>query len=241
MKKVTSAALLALQLTWTVALTIFLLTGATQAFFLFRELMPGGVPLQTTFGFETIVRSALHRSGMWWMMMLVVLVGARTAASKGSRTVYTMNRLGLSELQVTLIFGTVFTGYCLLYWAFQLLVAYGAFVWYSHFSLVSSNALMLACWRSEWLHVLLPLAEWSGWLRNIAICLSFGFFAAYGGTFARHGKSPLAPLIPVLLCFFLLSGGIGEAYTDLGLTVLLIGLTVGCFFALKEETSHEDL
>ena len=54
MKKVTSAALLALKLTWKIAALIFLLTGLVQAFGLWQELMPGGVPLQTTFGFETI-------------------------------------------------------------------------------------------------------------------------------------------------------------------------------------------
>lgn len=241
MKKITSAALLALRLTWTVALAVFLLTGAVQAFFLWRELMPGGVPLQITFGFENIVRSSLKTPGMWGAAALAFFVGARTAASKGSKTVYTMNRLGLTELQMTLVFGGVFSGYFLLYWAFQLLVAYGAFVWYSRFSLVSSNALMLAFWRSEWLHTLLPLAEWWGYLRNLAICGSFGFFAAYSGTFARHGKPPLATLIPVVICFFMHSGGIGEMVRDLGLTVLLLGLTVGTCFALKEAMHDEDL
>ena len=240
MKKIASAALLALQLTWTVALTIFLLTGLTQAFLLFQELMPGGVPLQTTFGFESIVRSTLQGSGMWWMLMLAIFVGFRTAASKGSKTVYTMNRLGLSELQITLVFGLVFTGFFLLYWAFQLAVAYGAFVWYSRFTLVSSNTFMLACWRSEWLHTLLPLNEWWGWLRNLAICTSFGFFAAYSGTYSRHGKFPAAGALPAILVFFLHGGQIGEPLPDLLLTALMIGLTIGYYFSLKEALKDED-
>lgn len=241
MKKYTSAALLALKLTWTIALLIFLLTAAVQAFLVWRELMPGGVPLQTTFGFENLVRATIAPAGKWWSVMLLVFVGFRTAASKGSRTIYTMNRLGLSELQITLVFGLVFTGYFLLYWVFQLAVAYGFFVWYSRFTLVSSNALMLSCWRSEWLHTLLPLAEWWGYLRNLAICGSFGFSAAFGGTLARHGKLPLASLVPPVLCVFLMVGEIGEALPDLLLAALLIAFSIGYYFVLKEGADHEDL
>lgn len=241
MKKYTSTALLALQLTWKTVLAVFLAAGIGQFFALYRELMPGGVPLQTTFGFETIVRESLQTPGMLFIPLLAFLLQLRSASSKGSKGIYTLNRLGLSELHLTLVFGLVFTGYFLLYWAFQLLFAYGAFVWYCRFSLVSSNAFMLAVWRSEWLHTLLPLAEWWGWLCNLSICLSFGFFAAYGSAFTRHGKPPLAPLLPAVLCFFLLSGRIGESFRNLGLTVLLLGLTVGTYFALKEETINEDL
>lgn len=240
MKKVTSAALLALKLTWTVALLIFLLTAAVQTFFVWRELMPGGVPLQTTFGFETLVRSAIAPAGQWWLVLLLVFMTFRPAASKGSKTIYTMNRLGLSELQMTLAFGLVFTGYFLVYWIFQAAIAYGFFVWYSRFTLVSSNALMLACWRSEWLHTLLPLAEWWGYLRNLAVCFSFGFSAAFGSTLARRGKLPLASLTPPVLCFFFLTGGISQMFSDLTLTVLLTGFTIGYGFVLKEG-DHDDL
>lgn len=241
MKKVTSAALLALKLTWKIALLIFLLTGLVQVIGAFRELMPGGVPLQTTFGFEALLRSAAQPAGKWWIVMLLVFLTCAPAASKGSKTVYTMNRLGLSENHVTLVFGAVFTGYFLLYWAFQLAVCYGFFVWYSRFTLVSSNAWMLAAWRSEWLHTLLPLNEWWGYLRNLALCGSFGFSAAFGSTLSRHGKWPLANLVPPALCLFLPFGCVGEWVPDVTLAVLLTGFAVGYYFVLKGGREDEDL
>lgn len=241
MKKVTSAALLAIKLTWSVVLLTFILTLFVQIIDGFRELMPGGVPLQVTFGFEVLLRSAAQPAGRWWVVMLLILLSARPAASKGSKAIYTMNRLGLSENQMSLVFGAVFTGYFLLFWIFQLIVAYGFFIWYARFSLVGSNTWMLACWRSEWLHTLLPLGEWWGYLRNIAICLSFGYSAAIGSTLARHGKWPLYSLIPPVLCLFLLSGRVGSFGQDLCLTVLLTAFSIGYYFAAKGGLEHEDL
>ena len=241
MKKVTSTALLALQLTWKIVLLVFALTLGVQLFFVCRELMPGGVPLQTTFGFETLIRSAVQGAGKWWMLMLMALLMATAGAARGSKTTYTLNRLGLTENAVTLVFGGVFTGYFLLYWAVQLAFAYGVFVWYSRLSLVSSNTFMLAVWRSEWLHILLPLGEWWNYLRNLVICLSFGFCAAFAAQQGRRGKIPLTWFIAPVLCAFLLNGRIGSTGQDITLTVLLIGFTVGYWFVLKGGREDEDL
>lgn len=239
MKKITSAALLALKLTWLAALAFTLTSAALQIFYVFRELMPGGVPLQTTFGFEEILRSAAEPVGRFWMVLLMFMLGI--GQNKGSKSVYTMNRLGLSENQMTLIFGFVFTGYFLLYWAFQIALCYGFFVWYSRFTLVGSNTWMIACWRSEWLHTLLPLDEWWGYVRNVAICLSFGFGAAFDSHRARHGKHSMVKIIPSVLCAFLLSGRVGEIAPAIALTVLLVAYIIGDFLALKGGLEDEDL
>ena len=241
MKKITSAALLAIQLTWKTVLLVFALTLGLQIFEGFRELMPGGVPLQTTFAFEELLRSTVQAAGKWWAVMLMAFLIAASGSSKGSKTVYTTNRLGLSEIQMTLAFGAVFSGYFLLYWALQIAVCYGFFVWYSRFTLVGSNAWMLACWRSEWLHTLLPLGEWWGYLRNTVICLSFGFTAAIGSQLMRRGKYPFAFLVPPVLCLFLLNGRVGERGPATALIFLLILFGIGDWFALKGGREDEDL
>lgn len=242
MKKVTSAALLALKLTWKAALLVFLLAAGIQTFSVYRWLMPDGVPLQVTFGFETLLRSAAQPAGKWMMWILMILLSVSAAAGKGSKTTYTMNRLGLSENTVTLIFGGVFTGYFLLYWAVQLAAAYGFFVWFSRFSLVSSNAFMLACWRSEWLHLLLPLREWWNYLRNLVLCISFGYSAAFASQCARHGKQSIGYLLPIfLLSSVMLEGRIGSHVQNIALTVILAGFIVGSWFVLKGGWEDEDL
>lgn len=241
MNKITSAALLALKLTWKTALLIFALTLGLQCFDAYRELMPGGVPLQAAFGFETFLRSAVQPAGKGWTVMLLAFLTLRAGSGKGSKTTYTMNRLGLSENHMSLVFGGVFTGYFLLYWAIQLLTSYGFFVWYSRFSLVSPNTFMLSCWRSEWLHTLLPLGEWWGYLRNLAICGSFGFCAAFGSQLLRRGKFPAGCFVPPVLCLVLLNGRIGSFGLDLLLAALLAAFPIAYYFALKGGREDEDL
>ena len=242
MKKITSAVLLALKLTWKTVLLILILTLGLQCFDACRELMPGGVPLQVSFGFEHFLRAAAQPAGKWWSVMLLTFLTLTAGRSKGSKTTYTMNRLGLRELHMTLVFGGVFTGYFLLYWAIQLLAAYGFFVWHSRFSLVGSNSFMLACWRSEWLHTLLPLGAWWGYLRNLVICGSFGFSAAFGSQLLRRGKFPAGCVVPPMLCMMLLSGHIRDGFgLDVVLTALLAAFTVAYYFALKGGWEDEDL
>ena len=241
MKTYTSAALLALKLTWKTVLLTFTLTLGLQIFDGYRELMPGGVPLQVSFGFENLLRAAAQPAGKWWTVMLLVFLTVSAGRSKGSRSVYTVNRLGLCENHTTLIFGLVFTGYFLLYWALQIAVCYGFYVWHSRLSLISSNTFVLACWRSEWLHILLPLNEWWNYLRNLAICGSFGFAAAFGSQLLRRGKFPVGSFVPPLLCMAMLSGRIVNFAPDLALTVLLTVCTAGYYFVLKGGREDEDL
>lgn len=239
MKKVTSAALLALKLTWGGALGVFIATALVQIFNVYRELMPGGVPLQATFGFETLVRSGIQNLRHYWYAFLVFGLVRSAGATKGSKTIYTMRRLGLSEMQATLVFGLVFTGYFLLYWAFQLGLIFAFFAWFTRFSLVSSNALMLAAWRSEWFHYLLPLGEWTGYLRNVVICLTFGFSAAFGAHRARYGKFPLASAIPLLLCSLFVPQRMADS-PDLLLIILLLVCIVVYYFYVRGGVADED-
>ena len=242
MKKITSAALLAIQLTWKAVLSLFLVNICLHIFEGYQELMPGGVPLQTTFGFEQLLQSAAERVGKFWMVLLLYMLGMDIG--KSVKTIYTMNRLGLSENQMTQVFGLVFSGYFLLYWVFQIALCYGFFVWYSRFALVGSNTWMLACWRSEWLHTLLPLGEWWGYLRNLVICLSFGFTAAFDSSRARrekHAMINLFKIIPPVLCLFLLNGRVREIGPAAALIILLILVGISDWFALKGGREDEDL
>ena len=98
MKKVTSAALLALKLTWKLVLLFFFLIGGVQLFSVYQELMPGGVPLQTTFGFEHLIQTAVMPAGKYWMAFLAISLSVQASQSKGSKTVYMTSGHGEATL-----------------------------------------------------------------------------------------------------------------------------------------------
>lgn len=241
MKKVISAANLALNLTLKTVLAIFTATALVQTGWVLWELMPGGVPLQATFGFEQLLKTAAEGTGRTCLFLMLGCLMSNAAYSKGSKSIYTFSRLGLTPMQVTFVFGGVFSLYFLLWWALQLCLCYGFFAIFSRFTLASSNTFMLAVWRSEWLHFLLPLGEWAGYLRNAVLCLSFGFSAAFGAHRRRMGKGALVCLIPPALLYILTTNG-RVASGSAWLTIALLAIcTVVLYFVTKEGDDHEIL
>ena len=87
----------------------------------------------------------------------------------------------------------------------------------------------------------LPLGEWWGYLRNLIICISYGFTAAFTAHRGRRGKVSLIWVVPPALCIFLLSGEIAQVAMDIVLMVLLALFTLWYFFKLKGGREDEDL
>lgn len=240
MKKLVSAANLALNLTWKTVLGIFCAMALVETFWVLWELMPGGVPLQATFGFEQLLKTAVEGPGRTLLFFLLGSLMGAAAYSKGSKSIYTFSRLGLTPMQVTLVFGGVFSLYFLLWWAVQLALCYGYFAIFSRFTLANSTTFMLACWRSEWLHLLLPLGEWTGYLRNLALCVSFGYAAAFGAHRRIRGKGALVCLIPPILITTLVNGRVASEPTWFLIALLLICTGV-LYFMAKEGGDDEIL
>ncbi len=239
MKKYTSAALLALKLTWKAAGLVMLLSAAWQTWLVRNTLTPGGIPLQVNFSFSSILDSTVRDPAMICGAVLLLVLILRTAATKGSKSIYTMKRLALTELQTAAVFGLVFAGYYLIYWAMELGLCFGYFAWYSRFSLVSSNALMMAAWDSSWFHFLLPLEEWFGYVRNLTICLSLGLSAALSSVRLRRGKSLLWSIVPCFAIVSLFPFGIANT-TDFFLVPILAVIILGHYAIVLEGMRNED-
>ncbi len=239
MKKYTSSALLALRLSWKTAAALTLLGALMQTVFLGWQLMPGGTPLQVNFNYATILGTTVQGLGMAGAAVLVLLLCLRSGATKGSKSVYTMRRLCISELDAMVVCGLVFTLYFLIYWAVQLGLCFAWFAWYTNFSLVSSNGLMLAVWDSDWFHFLLPMNEWLGYVRNGAICLSFGFGAAFGSCRHRRGKHIVGAFVPCVLTLMLYPSRVANN-TDFALTLALLLVSAADYFLLRGGLRDEE-
>ena len=108
----------------------------------------------------------------------------------GCRTGYTLRRLRVGERALSLLWGGYGTLCLLFYWAAHLgtVLALGAAA-APHLSerAASPLALFLACWRSPYLHALLPLEDVWLWGRNLLLCAALGLGTAAFSHERRHG------------------------------------------------------
>lgn len=119
-----------------------------------------------------------------------------------SRVNYTMSRLSLSPRSVLRIHVVYCTGVYLLFWLFQVTVVMATMVLYHSImdpSEISPQLALLTCYRSVYLHPLLPLADWHFWVSTPLICLGLGVNTAIGMMRSWEGKIYLPPVVFSLL------------------------------------------
>ena len=130
---------------------------------------------------------------------LVLLVGYGGARS---RVHYTMARLSLTPRSLLRIHVVYCTGVYLLFWLFQVTVVMATMALYRSLmspSEISPQLALLTCYRSVYLHPLLPLADWPFWIATPLICLGLGVNTAIGMMRSWEGKIYLPPVVFSLL------------------------------------------
>lgn len=116
----------------------------------------------------------------------------------GSKSSYTLRRLGLSD-HARYFWQAGYNTLCfLLLWAVQVALCWGMCVYYTtHFPAVAvtNQTIYLAFYRSNLLHSLLPLSDVSRWIRNALLVPALGFAAAH---FPRTQQQKGRPGITIL-------------------------------------------
>lgn len=134
----------------------------------------------------------------------------------GSKQSYTLRRLSVGE-------GSIFAWQALfnalmylLLWGVQLglvliMCAYGVEKMGAQ---ASNQATFLAFYRSQFLHSLLPLGEWSRYLRNIVLIIALGLASALFSYNQRRKKLGLAMIFMLPLTALPFAGSTGNLETD---------------------------
>ncbi len=159
-----------------------------------------------------------------------------------SKVGYTLQRLSVSEKTVVL-WHWCYNSLCLLLlWWVQTLTILGLCVWYVKVApaeVVNGQTIMLACYRSVFLRSLFPLADVFGWIRNIALVVTFGLLTAKVPYFNRRGKNypPLSLMMTLVWIGFVLDT------TDNMTTALMqtAECLLICFFAVCTLMKGEDV
>ena len=107
--------------------------------------------------------------------------------TSSSQVDYTWKRLRVPEWTVP-VWRSVCSGmWFLSLWLMEGLLVLGLCSWYlSVREVESAQALLLACYRSEFLHSLIPMREWTRWARNLALVVGFG--VTTGGCVGKPDK-----------------------------------------------------
>jgi len=123
--------------------------------------------------------------------VLISVFLCRTGCAFGSKTDYTLGRLSITPRWVFIWQFVYNTMIYLLLWGLQIVLSVGICAAYEATALegyVNHQSIFLCFYRNDFLHSLLPLAAWAGWMRNIVLVLTLGACAAAYPVRQRKGK-----------------------------------------------------
>ena len=170
-----------------------------------------------------------------------------TALGPGSKSVYTLRRLAISEKEILCWMAVYNTLVFLLFWMSQILVVMGLCRLYEWLApilgekngvpvselLVGPQTVYIAFYRDKYMHSLLPMAEISRWIRNLVLLLGLGVCTATFSNSLRYGKKGFALLVVMVAALGMFCGGVGLLESDLAcLVVVLIAGISSAWIAL---------
>ena len=173
--------------------------------------------------------------------------GLNTRSSVGcdrssSHSGYTLRRLSVGERTTVLWAAAANAGMLILLWASQLAVALVINLLYRQtvpaFQL-GDQSLLIAFYRSGYLHALLPLREISLFVRNLILLAGLSICCAIFPYHQRRGRYHLEPLILALFALFYFSQEVGSFGSDL--VLIFVALAIGGFalFSLRGGVTDE--
>lgn len=238
MKKRMSGAALALQLTFWPVMAVILIWSALQVWsFLRSECFWVVESYANPMAFEDVLDN--HRVA-WFGKFSFLMIFSMTLVVPKNKATYTLQRLRISENELTISWAMVFSGYYLLSWAVQLGLCVGMFRSFAEVTNLEAMDFFLACYRGRYLHLLLPLGEPWGYARNIAICFGWGAMGALVSRYSRHGGKPFMAIALIVMTQAFLPPEMASRTLDqwlCGLTVIMI--VIQCLM-IREVERNED-
>ena len=174
--------------------------------------------------------------------LLITVLLCSAGCSFGSRVDYTIDRLLISERSVFWWQVGYNAAVYVLLWAAEVAVAVGCSLAYAAGApagIVSGQTVFLAFHRGDFLHSLLPLADWWLWGRNLLLIAGLALATARFPMCQRRGRFSAA-IVPMVAAAFLFSQGMGfVAVTTLAVipTLWVIG---GVLWAVCRKEDEEE-
>ncbi|MBQ8637809.1 MAG: hypothetical protein IJ468_01420 [Lachnospiraceae bacterium] len=172
--------------------------------------------------------------GIGFLLLTVIL--CLQGCEFSSKSHYTMGRLSVSESRISWLRSGFHCCCYFLFLAMQVLILYGIcrlYLWMiaaDGYDVIGDQTIMLAFWRSPFLHSLLPVGESSRMLRNLLLIAALGFGSARVPDCQRSGQRCIAIIILTGLTLLFFCDEMGNRNMDLlacrVLAVILAGVIV---------------
>ena len=183
--------------------------------------------LATPFSWISALALALVMASLMWR-----------SGGGGSRVDYTVSRLSLSPVSLTLWYTLYGVIVLFLFWAVQLGVVLVLALVYPAMmptELYQPQFFLFAAYRSGYLHTLLPLGDWGRWISSLVFPLLLAPISALGVRNSWMGRRTLWPLVLTLLTG-IDQGGIGDSgWNWILVAAAAIGLLVEITRGREEE------
>ncbi len=188
--------------------------------------------------FARAATNVYFRIGLISITFLLCLPGCQFK----SRTGYTLCRLSISE-RATFFNQALYNilVYFMLF-AVQLVVAFVLSQYYISMvpsDCISNQTVVLAFYRNEFLHSILPLEDIGLWIRNALLILSLGFATAeFPYTQRRHKFSPTAiALLPYTVVYF--DQSIGNLFHVITTSIIALMIAGEVTYVLKRKDEED--
>ena len=177
-------------------------------------------------------------------ILLCVLLGKSANGSGGSVSAYTVDRLSVSEIEFTGWFALYNGLMFLVFWLWEALTMLSMCLIYVRLApqeAVGPQTIFLTCYRSGYLHRLIPLADISGWVRNGAFVVALGICTATSAYHERSGRRAAAVWFMAVGAVEGVSGmrGSGDGFDVVFIlwSILVTAVTVSVVISKEREIS----
>ena len=172
------------------ALLVLMAAGSAGLFWLARPQESSNWP-----GLEM----AFRQSHISWLFLLIFLLWtAVLLMPEHTKAMYTLNRLQVTPRQILVIQSCYNALSYVVLWGAQVLLLIALFRWAGSTmprELYGPQSILLAFYRDDTLHSLMPLADWPRYLRNLAVLIGCGTSAAVVSRGLRRTNLYLVPLL----------------------------------------------
>lgn len=153
-------------------IAVLLLMSAAEAGLVFWELS-GGWILERFWSDSYVV---------WAYRVALVLLAAaccvHVSGLGGSRVYYTMHRLRISEWTATVLLGLCYGAAFVVLWAAQAGILTAVTAYCAARADAGGQAVFLVSWNDDFFHAMLPLGQWTGYVRQLLMALGMGMSCA---------------------------------------------------------------